>query len=315
MTTGIATRASVRATFSQLIDYAGLFPPAKLAMEPSLREYVAAREAGYSWMLGRFIVPLSRTGELLENLGDAKIALSVIVDAGTDARTWFADATLAFERLDAVRLGEALQVSIASLEVPLPALASARDTYEAAIGQLAALRARFGFDDVPTFVETPRDARYAELLENTMTALVRYGLSGKVRCGGVEASMYPTPAELAAFVVAAHAAGAAFKATAGLHHPVRHYNEGAKATMHGFLNLLCATLFASEGAPAVEAILAEEDPSAFVFEDDALRFRTRRASVTEIETMRSHGFAGYGSCSFDEPVKDLTALHILPKSE
>lgn len=315
MTTGTAIRPSVRATFSTLIDYAGLFPPAKLAMAPALDEYVQARAAGHAWMLGRFIVPLTRVNELLERLGDTKLALSVIVDTGDNPRSWFNEATRAFEQLDALRLGEAAQVAIAALEVPLPPLLSVRDTYEATIGQLGALRGKFGFDGIPTYVEIPRDARFLELLPNAMIALRRYGLAGKVRCGGIVSSAYPSLAELAGFVVAAHDAGVAFKATAGLHHPVRHYNEAAGATMHGFLNLLCATLFADDSAAAVEEILSEEDPSAFVFEDGGFGFRTQRATVSQIETMRANGFVAYGSCSFDEPVDDLITLNVLPKSE
>jgi len=201
------------------------------------------------------------------------------------------------------------------LEIPLAPLPSIRETFEAPIGQVAGLLDRFGLRGIPAYVEVPRDGRYLELLENTMTALRRYGFGGKVRCGGVVPAAFPSVDELAAFVVAAHQSGVAFKATAGLHHPVRHYNEGAGATMHGFLNLLGAALFADEGAGVVAGILAEENASAFVFEDDALRIGTRRAALPAIEAMRGNGFVAYGSCSFEEPVDDLTALHILPRSE
>lgn len=312
MTTSTRVRPSVKAALTKLIDYAGLFPPAKLDMEPSLQQYAAARARGHAWMLGRFIVPESRIDELRAAGGEDPIAVSVIVDAGADPRGWFGAASATFERIGRLRDSS---LAVEALEVPLPPLPSARDTYEATIGQVAALVERAGLRGTPAYVEIPRDARYLEQLGNAMSAMRRYGVGAKVRCGGVVANAYPSVDELAAFVVAAHEARVGFKATAGLHHPVRHYNEGAGATMHGFLNLLAGTLFAAEGADVVAEILAIEEPHAFSFEDEAFQVGNRRASTSAIEAMRNDGFVAYGSCSFDEPVDDLTALTILPQSE
>lgn len=52
------------ALLSGLIDYAGLFPPAALEMPAAVRQYEAYRRGPHAWMLGRFIVPLARLGEL-----------------------------------------------------------------------------------------------------------------------------------------------------------------------------------------------------------------------------------------------------------
>ena len=58
--------ASVRALLSGIIDYAGLFPPAKLPLEEALRNYLRYRkESPYRWMLGRFVCPVGRLQELL----------------------------------------------------------------------------------------------------------------------------------------------------------------------------------------------------------------------------------------------------------
>ena len=55
---------SVRAFLSGLIDYAGLFPPAKLPLEQALRNYADYRSGPDAWMLGRFIVPAARLAEV-----------------------------------------------------------------------------------------------------------------------------------------------------------------------------------------------------------------------------------------------------------
>src|SRR5271168_3647082 len=46
-----------------LIDYAGLFPPASLAMAPSVANYEAYSRSEWNWILGRFIVPIARLVE------------------------------------------------------------------------------------------------------------------------------------------------------------------------------------------------------------------------------------------------------------
>ena len=63
------------------------------------------------------------------------------------------------------------------------------------------------------------------------------GLRAKVRCGG---SVLPSVPALAEFVQACRRLEVPFKATAGLHHPVRSGDD------HGFLNLLAAAVFGDE---------------------------------------------------------------------
>src|SRR6185436_20330669 len=52
-----------RFLLEHLIDYAGLFPPAELAMTEAVRNYAAYRRSEHNWMLGKFIVPASRLEE------------------------------------------------------------------------------------------------------------------------------------------------------------------------------------------------------------------------------------------------------------
>jgi hypothetical protein len=292
---------AVRVAFDRLIDYAGLFPPAKFDMAPALAEYEASRNGPYAWMLGRFIVPASRIEELLSHAGASQIPLSVIVDAGTDARAWFGKSAELLERLHGYRQQES-RISIEALEVPLPPLLSKRETYEAAIGQFVMLAQRHELRELPAYVEIPRDERFGESIVPTMSAFARYGVGAKVRCGGLIGSAVPSPEELATFLSASGDAGVPFKATAGLHHPVRHFNESSGFTMHGFLNILAAAAQRNAPEAALAEIIAREDESDFAaLGVDALK-RARAA------------FIAYGSCSFSEPVEDLIALSILPKA-
>lgn len=123
------------------------------------------------------------------------------------------------------------------------------------------------------------------------------GLRAKVRCGGAVTPQIP---QLAEFVAACRRLEVPFKATAGLHHPLRSGDE------HGFLNLLAAAVFGDE-----EEALGEEDSSAFGVTADAFRWRARSAGADEIARVRRELFVGFGSCSADEPIDGLNALGLL----
>jgi hypothetical protein len=125
------------------------------------------------------------------------------------------------------------------------------------------------------------------------------GIRAKVRCGGVITPRLP---DLAEFVSACRRLGVPFKATAGLHHPLRANDE------HGFLNLLAAAVFAGDEEDA----LAEEDESAFAVTAEAFTWRERSVGPKEIAHVREELFVGFGSCSAQEPIDGLETLGMLP---
>jgi hypothetical protein len=306
MTSSATAAPAVRAAFAQLIDYAGLFPPAQLDTASALAEYGLARRGPFAWMLGRFIVPASRVSEVLDAPADGyPVDLSVIVDAGTDPRAWLSRLQSALDEIARVRSSQA-RVRIESLEIALPPLPTRRETFDAAIGQFAASRLKAGLEVLPAFVELPRDARWKEELRGAMFALSRHHLGAKLRCGGVAADAFPSAHDVAAFVTTAAEHRVPMKATAGLHHPLRRRDEQLGVTMHGFLNLLAATVFARAGADAaqVERIVESEDPN-------QLRPGASGLSAEDLRAAREQSFISYGSCSFSEPTEDLQELGLL----
>ncbi len=294
MQTDASRTAAVRAAFSKLIDYAGLFPPAQLAMPPAVAEYAAERNGAFSWMLGRFIVPASRVSELLDALPSGeRLALSIILDTGVDGLTQIAhwhndEPRISIEALEAVVRPESFE-------------------------SFSEARKRSSLEDLPTYVEFPRDAHWNDMLARIMPALAGADLGAKVRCGGLEAKAFPSPEELATFIQTASEASVPFKATAGLHHPIRHLDAATGFMMHGFLNLLAASAVAIAGAGREQVLeaLEAENPSHFDFDDRGFAFDDYCFASTDLKNMRTHAFVGYGSCSFSEPVEDLRALNIL----
>jgi len=86
--------------------------------------------------------------------------------------------------------------------------------------------------------------------------------------------------------------------------------------MHGFLNVfLGAALLHAGGAGhhGVEELLEETDPSAFVFEDDRAGWRGHWVTTAGIDAARRLA-RSFGSCSFEEPIDDLTALALLHRT-
>ncbi|HYR28329.1 MAG TPA: hypothetical protein VEU30_07670, partial [Thermoanaerobaculia bacterium] len=137
-----------------------------------------------------------------------------------------------------------------------------------------------GVDEVKTIeLDECRPGTYIETTDlSLIPELKRRGLRAKIRTGGLTADAFPTPESVAAFIRACREAEVPFKATAGLHHPLRcvkpltYEPNAAVGTMHGFLNVFLAAAMVD----AAEAVLAETDASAFTFDDDGVTWRGRR---------------------------------------
>lgn len=144
--------------------------------------------------------------------------------------------------------------------------------------------------EVPPGVEPPAYAPAEVYLEGRIEPAFR----AKVRCGGARV---PSAEELADFVRGCREHRVVFKATAGLHHALPADGQ------HGFLSLLAACVFGDE-----EEALRDD---AFELDADEFRWRGRAAGAARLAGVRKELFAGFGSCSFDEPVDELTSLGIL----
>ncbi len=85
-----------------------------------------------------------------------------------------------------------------------------------------------------------------EQAEELLPALRRIGGCAKLRAGGVVEEAFPAVEQIAGFIARCAELGVPFKATAGLHHPLRcirpltYEPHSREAPMHGFLNLFTA---------------------------------------------------------------------------
>ena len=172
---------------------------------------------------------------------------------------------------------------------------------------------------VSAFLEIPRTAAWESEIPETAAAIAATAaetartVGAKFRCGGTAADAFPSAPQIARFLTACRTAGIPYKATAGLHHPVRHYDPDLGVMAHGFLNVLAASSLSDDGAdePRLIEALEETDPGAFTLGRAGLEWRGQRIPVTTIKSVRDERFPSYGSCSFEEPVADLIALEML----
>lgn len=142
-----------------------------------------------------------------------------------------------------------------------------------------------------------------------------YCFSGfKIRCGGVEAFQFPPSDYLAEAITFSRENAVPLKFTAGLHHPVRHFNDSVQTKMHGFLNVFGASLLSySKKLSATELleILNDENASNFSFDETEFSWKGQSVSFEELHMLRDLSVTSFGSCSFDEPVEDLQKLNLI----
>ena len=229
MSISTVVRPAVHAAFDGFIDYAGLFPPAALALAPAIEEYAAARAGPYAWMLGRFVISASALARDAD--AASQLAVCVVVDAPPADGAWLDGVRGIFGELAAARTRSS--VSIQTIELTLPPQAQ---THRPPLGALPELVQRSGLRDARVYVEIPRAAEYGRRPAIEDAAHAGFGV--KLRCGGTTADAFPSVNDVADFIIEVAAANVPFKATAGLHHPVRHVNAATGFYMHGFLDLL-----------------------------------------------------------------------------
>lgn len=288
--------SALRTLLEGVVDYAGLFPPAGLDMRTAVASFAEYRRSSEAWMLGRFIVPVSRLEEF-----DAALAATREADAG-----WILSA-LAGDDL----AGDAERVEVFNARAPegrrvdtIEAKLSARRDIESA-GAVA----RGGWN---VFAEIPVQDDPADLV----SAIAKAEISAKIRTGGVTPDAFPSANDIVRFMSRCIRAGVTFKATAGLHHPISGEHPLANAPgaprsmMFGYLNVLLAAALIRDRASATEAVelLIQRDGGAFRATSDAILWRTFEFSTRRLAELRERAAVSFGSCSFREPVDELREL-------
>jgi hypothetical protein len=292
---------SIRTLLSGIIDYAGLFPPSMVSMQDAVANFAKYKNGEHSWMLGRFVVPVVRLGEFLE------CAEGVIVE---NESPWLLsvlageDINATIREIDLFNKTNAPRVICDSLEVKANTVSKIENTVNALPGEITA------------YFEIGVNENFVDLVSTLALKHQR----AKVRTGGTTTNEFPPSREIIRFARTCMAANVPFKATAGLHHPIRCFRpltyepDAPQGTMHGFLNMLIMTGFARESyrVSLLEELMEEEFDEAFKFRENGAGWRGEHfLTAGHLDRLRSRGMISFGSCSFDEPIADLRSMGLL----
>jgi hypothetical protein len=309
---------SLRILLENLIDYAGLFPPAALTMEPTVKNYDAYRRSENAWLLARLVMPAARLSEF-----EAALARLEPTPGATPAEWRLTSPLSPNVAADIAKIVEfnakhAAPSGLSPSVTPLPSttMTPAIKIESVEMRAANAQEIRAAASQIPKTLQAYFEIPLTNDLENSLAAIAETGARAKVRTGGESPEMFPSSADLAHFFNLCTRTGVAFKASAGLHRPVRgeqrytYKPDSASGIMHGFLNVFLTAAFVHDGMSedAAADLLAEQSPAAFLWEEKGAAWRTHCIGNKQLAAARKSFCLTVGSCSFAEPLDNLKAL-------
>ena len=331
-------KESLRAFMKGLIDYAGLFPPAKLPLDEAIDDYVMHLKGENSWMLGRFIIPLSKLNQLdrfvplFDEIG--ALELAVLGNWGNSNDEYLSNISKDMSQISDYRNKHSGKVRIGVYECKLPSNSPSKETMKKATDLLNQnkLSHYHEFPELPDVginysTDEDESSWDEEILPVVSMIAELEGAGIKLRCGGIVKEAFPTVEQIAAMIQTCALIGIPMKCTAGLHHPIRHFAEEYDAYMHGFINTFGAGVFTSNFPnpensqekfrmfTLLSHLIGDQAADNFDFGDGGMIWKVGddRDSIFEfdnasIKNCRGKNMISYGSCSFQEPIDDLKQL-------
>jgi hypothetical protein len=316
---------SLKVFLDRIIDYAGTFPPANLDLKSSFYNYLSyLKDSPHNWLLSKFVCPASKLEELdqiikKENINvKTPVSFSVIGTSSVHSSEFLDTISRDGELIKAFENKYTKLIKIGAYEIRLPGdIFSMRgDSVLAELLKLISKQLGKGlYKSVQLFFESKPDENLPSLAQAIEAFNETGGKAGyKIRTGGVEPSAFPAPEKIAYAIKTCRDYKIPMKFTAGLHHPLRHYNESVKSKMYGFINVFAAGILHccyELNADVLTEILTDEQARNFKFDDNSFHWKNLYVLLSKVQEARKEFMLSFGSCSFDEPVEDLKNLGII----
>jgi len=319
---------SFKAFMSKIIDYAGLFPPARLPLDRAVNEYIRHKQEPESWMLNRFICPAQKLSDLFAfneefKANSVDLPLTVLLGNTGSQSGFLSQLEEDLKRLDDLekKMSTTLTADIFEMRLSRNLFDNfTKNRISEFLTKIQDLMLGYGYKHTALFleleqVETTKDdlLNYFQTIKELRASLnPNWGV--KLRCGGETGEAFPTPEKISEFLALCVKMDIPFKATAGLHHPVRQFNTSVNTKMHGFFNVFGAALLAFRhqlNSIEINKIIQEEDAGHFLFASDIFSWKNLEISTSDVQNLRNTRVIGFGSCSFNEPREDLKKLGLL----
>lgn len=300
---------------NELIDYAGLFPPAKLELSRAIQNYSNYISSEHSWMLGPFVIPatiLNRL-QLYKNFFKNKrlLRLSVTGTKGISSKNVIQCLKEDYRNIREFLIQNSTWSKIEKLEIPLPP----EKPSKALLEKILSISQEINSD---VFCEIPlvNLNNWKENLLETLDVIADFNsvnevsIGVKLRTGGIKAELIPKPEQVAKAIALSRDRELRMKFTAGLHYPVRMFRNEVKTEMHGFLNVFMAGMLAYKfnfDEAQIEKILKDEYVNHFQIGKNRLSWQNYILFTDDIKRFRKK-LCSFGSCNFNEPKDELEQI-------
>ena len=297
-----------------IVDYAGLYPPAALTVPAAARNYAHYRAGGAGWMLGRFVCP-ANTLEQFSLASDALLPRDAGAIPWRLAVTGSGDTAADLTAIDAFNERHLVCFDDRA------AIVDAYETKAGSVDDIVRIDAAMP-ESLSTYIEIPLGSPTRDV-EAMIAAVAKVGRRAKMRTGGITQDAFPSADAIVTFLSCCLEYGVTAKATAGLHHPIRGFyrlgydDESPTGPMYGYLNVFLTAALLASGGSRSDAVLLLNESNASSIEVNDLHVGWRGPEQMMafdralLQRVRESVLAGFGSCSFTEPVEESRALGLL----
>ncbi len=318
---------SLESFVKNILDYAGMFPPARLDLAEAFYNYVKYKNGKYNWIVSKFICParkLTELGNLIETKykDEADISISVLGSCGSDEDDFRSNFETDLKLWKGFNIKCGVKVKTNFYETRLPDDLILKQNYKETSRFIDLFTSEI-IDNIKQpvyfFTECLMGEDWKKDIRSLVNAIELHNEKSnncgfKLRTGGIEPFSFPSPGQIALSIRECLDRKTTLKFTAGLHHPIRHYDSNIRTMMHGFINVFASGILAMRHNISdrnIREILDDENRDNFIFSETGFSWKDWTAGIKDIEFARKNLVTSYGSCSIDEPVDDLKSLNLL----
>lgn len=326
--------ASLKQLLSNAVNYSGVLPPTKLNLREAVGNYVDFSHSKYAWMLGNFVIPYDQLSDL-SNFADRRHQLKgpfsiCVLGPETESLDKFKGImSLIDKEIRKVHSGYPGEVRTNIMELKLPLasienlnpeeLVKALEVVVKSSSESRLLPHRVFFE-VPGSFDAEKTKKVTKVIAVHNKSILKrkidnYLFSGlKINFNPTNGSRPPSAKYLAEVLLYARDANVAVRFSGTENTPFPSYNYTIQSHVHGFINILTASMLAYTQDLNLEEmieVLEDKNPENFIFKEAYLGWREWAAPVMEVKMLRMLSITSMNLSSFTPPIHGLKELGLI----